>query len=135
MSKSKNFEKQIERIHRLIEGEGAEVTWDDRLPDPDNPEQLRQIDVTIRYPDSFSIVECRIHTKSQDVKWIEELIGRRQSLHADVVIAVSSSGFTSGAKKKAKKYGVILRDFNTLSEDEIKNWGKTHSTRLNGINT
>jgi len=130
MPKSKNFEKQIERIHKLIEGEGADVTWNDRMPDPDNPEQLRQIDVTIRYPDAFSIVECRIHSKPQDVKWIEELIGRRQSLRADVVIAVSASGFTSGAKKKAKKYGIILRDFNTLSEDEIKNWGKTTKVKI-----
>lgn len=130
MRKSEQFERQIERIHQLIEGEGAEVTWDDRIPDPDNPDQLRQIDVTIRYPNSFTIVECRIHAEPQDVKWIEELIGRRQSLNADAVIAVSASGYTSGAIKKASTYGIILRHLFTLSEYEIKNWGKTTRMHL-----
>jgi hypothetical protein len=41
------FEHQIERIHKLIEGRGAKVTWNDKIPDPDNPDQLRQIDITI----------------------------------------------------------------------------------------
>ena len=39
------FEKQIQRTHDLIEQPGSMVTWNDHLPDPDNPEQARQIDV------------------------------------------------------------------------------------------
>ncbi len=35
-------------IHQLLEGRDAKVTWNDRLSDPDNPQQGRQIDVTIR---------------------------------------------------------------------------------------
>lgn len=121
---SRRFEQQVERIHSLIDGNDAVVTWNDRLPDPDNPQQARQIDVTIRRGTDLTLVECRIHSAAQDVTWIEELIGRRVSLGADAVIAVSASGFTRGAIAKAKAHGIVLRDFATLSEDEIRAWGK-----------
>ena len=121
---SKKFELQITRIHDLIEESDAEVTWDDHLPDPDNPEQLRQIDISIKREGKLTLIECRIHKKRQDVKWIEELIGRRKSLCADAIIAVSASGFTRGAILKAKAHGVILRDILSLTEQEISNWGK-----------
>ena len=122
---SQHFERRIERIHRLLEGGNAEVTWNDRIPDPDNPVQLRQIDVSIRRDGRLTIVECRLRKEPEDVTWIEELIGRRESLHAHAVIAVSASGFTEGAIRKANAKGVILRTLESLSEDEIKNWGRT----------
>ena len=34
------FEHQIERVHRLLEGELSTVTWNDKIPHPDNPDQL-----------------------------------------------------------------------------------------------
>lgn len=125
---SEKFEQQITRIHELIEQTGSIVTWNDRVPDPDNPLQSRQIDITIKREGSLTLIECRIHKEPQDVTWIEELIGRRVSLGADAVIAVSYSGFTKGAIQKAKTYGIILRDFKSLTEEEIKQWG--HKTRL-----
>lgn len=76
----KKFERQIERIHQLLEAEGATVTWDDRIPDPDSPSQPRQIDVSIRRDGKLTRVECCIHKEPQDVTWIEELMGRRTSL-------------------------------------------------------
>lgn len=120
---SEKFEKQIKRIHDLIEQSGSKITWDDRLPDPDNPAQPRQIDISIRREEILTLIECRIHNKPQDVKWIEELIGRRISLQAESVIAVSHSGFTKGAILKAKRHGIILRDLKTLTEEEILQWG------------
>lgn len=128
MSKeSDSFEIMITMIHEILEDEGAIVEWNDKIPDPDNPSQSRQIDVTVRKGNVFNIIECRLHKEKQNVKWIEELIGRRISLEADLVIAVSSSGFTSGAIKKASRYGVVLKDLVTLTEDEILGW-------TNGIN-
>jgi len=35
------FEQQIQRIYELLLGSGAEVTWDDHIPDPDNPSHAR----------------------------------------------------------------------------------------------
>lgn len=120
--KSDQFEILISRIHELLEGDEVDVKWNERIPDPDNPSQGRQVDVLIEKDGLINMIECRIHEKPQDVKWIEELIGRRISLGANSIIAVSASGFTSGAKKKANKYGVILNDMNTLSEEEITSW-------------
>jgi Restriction endonuclease len=116
------FEQQIERIHRLLEESDASVTWNDRVPDPDNPDQARQIDILIELDGKVTHVECRIHKKPQDVKWIEELIGRRASLRVDTIIAVSSSGFTDGAVKKAAQFAIPLRTLQDLTEEEVRVW-------------
>ncbi len=124
------FEQQIERIHRLLDGIDAKITWDDRIPDPDNPNQSRQIDISIKRENTLTLVECRARQKPQDVMWIEELYGRCVSLKADLIIGVSNSGFTEGAEKKAERLGVILREFKTLSPQEVTQWGKTTSLEL-----
>lgn len=119
------FEQRIHRIHELIEGFDAEVTWDDRIIDPDQPSRRRQIDVTVKRDGRLTIIECRLHGSPQNVKWIEELIGRRQSLGAHAVIAVSASGFTKGAIAKARRYGVLVRDLRELSDDDVGEWGRS----------
>ena len=124
------FEKFVHRIHELIEQPGTEVTWDDRVSDPDNPRQQRQIDISIRRNGRLTLVECRLHRARQDVKWIEELIGRRASLNADGLIAVSDSGFTEGAIKKARRFGVVLRDLKDLTDSEVLEWGRSHTALL-----
>jgi methionyl-tRNA synthetase len=127
---SEQFERRIERIHRLLEDESSTVTWNDRILDPDNPGRGRQVDVSIRRDGFLTLIECRTHKQPQDVTWIEELIGRRVSLHADAVIAVSASGFTKGAKAKAAQFGIILRDFGTLTDAEVRAWGKKRNVQL-----
>jgi hypothetical protein len=118
------FEKFILRIHELLEGQNAEVTWNDKIADPDNPIQNRQIDITVRKDKFLNIIECRLRKEKQDVKWIEELIGRRSSLEANNIVGVSSSGFTSGAIKKASKYGIRLYDLKKLSEEDVMSWAR-----------
>ena len=130
MKLSTKFEHQVRRIHKLIEQPGSTVTWNDRIPDPDNPAQNRQIDITVIFENRLTLIECRIHNKPQDVKWIEELIGRRLSLRANGVIAVSASGFTEGAILKAREFGIVLRDFITLTKEEILSWGKSTTVNL-----
>ena len=124
MSKASEFEKQISRIYKLLVNNYAEVTWNDKLPDPDNPKQPRQIDITIKNGSKITHVECRSHKNPQNTKWIEELIGRKISLEADTMIAVSDSGFTKGAILKAKKYGIFLRNLSEITIDEVSIWGR-----------
>jgi hypothetical protein len=121
---SKSFEQQIHRVYEFLEGSGVQVTWDDHIPDPDNPSQPRQIDMTVKRDGKLTLVECRHQRSRQNVKWIEEMMGRRVSLKADSAIAVSSSGFTSGALNKAKRYGILTRDLRELTEREIRGWGR-----------
>jgi len=121
---SEAFEQQVHRIYELLEDAGADVTWDDHIPDPDNPSQPRQIDVTVRRGGKLTLIECRDRQSRQDVTWIEQLIGRHISLGADTTIAVSSTGFTAGALQKAKPYGIICRDLRQLTDLEIDAWGR-----------
>jgi hypothetical protein len=130
---SEFFEKMIARIHSILEGSKSSVTWNDRIVDPDNENKTRQIDVSVKTGKFLTIIECRIHKNKQNVKWIEELIGRRMSLNADAILAVSSSGFTEGAILKARKYGIVTRDFLTLTEQEIKRWGSISNVIVNYI--
>lgn len=127
---SDNFEKFVHRVHELVETPDAQVVWNDHVPDPDNPKQPRQIDVSIRRSGWLTLVECRLHRTRQGVKWIEELIGRRTSLQASEVVAVSDAGFTTGAVKKAKRFGVKLRDLEDLTDAEISAWGRAHKVFL-----
>jgi hypothetical protein len=92
------------------------------MPDPDNPSQSRQIDITVRGEGKLTFIECRGHRAAQDVTWIEELIGRRASLRPDTIIGVSSSGFTMGALRKAKEHGIIVRELGDLSDAEVSAW-------------
>lgn len=126
MSKeSDQFEILVSRIHELLEGDDAVVEWNERIPDPDNPKQGRQVDVLVKKDGFINLIECRLHKEPQDVKWIEELMGRRISLGANSIVAASASSFTSGAIKKANRYGVILKDLNTLTEEEISSWSRS----------
>jgi len=118
------FERLIEHLHLLLEREGAQVLWNPHIPDPDNPAQPRQIDVVIQRDGLTTHVECRFRKERQDVTWIEELIGRRASLRADCVMAVSASGFTEGAVRKAEVHGITLHDLKDLSRNDVLNWGK-----------
>ena len=77
------LERQVHRIHELLERSRDDVTSNDHIPDPDNPTQLRQIDITIRRDGKHdSLLNAGLSRSRQNVKWIEELIGRRQSLLA-----------------------------------------------------
>lgn len=118
------LERQVHRIHELLVGSHADVTWNDHIPDPDNAEQSRQIDITIRRDGKLILIECRLSRRRQNVKWVEELVGRRQSLGADEIIAVASAGFTDGAQKKAARFGVRLRHLQQLNDEEITSWGQ-----------
>lgn len=127
---SDRFERLIWRVNELIQGDGAVVTWDDKIIDPHSPNRRRQIDVTIRRDGLLTFVECRDHQGPQDAQWIEQLIGRRLALGADGIIGVSSSGFTSTALNTAQAMGIVLRDVRDLSDAEICDWGRALKVRL-----
>jgi hypothetical protein len=129
-SSSVALERQVSRIHELLERSSECVTWNDHIPDPDNPEQLRQIDVTVRRGNTLTLIECRLSRSRQNVKWVEELIGRRESLGAQAIIGVSSAGFTKGAQRKAARFEVLLYELRQLTEEDIAGWGRQVSLTL-----
>ena len=122
MTESTEFEKLQSRIFSLVSPDARSVDWNARVEDPDTGAP-RQIDVLIIDKSGRRIhVECRLHDAVQDVKWIEELIGRRSSLRMDDIIAVSNSGFTRHAAKKAAAFNIGLYDLDVITDDDIRSW-------------
>jgi hypothetical protein len=121
---SEAFEQLNERISRLINTSDTKVEWDADIPDPDSVDDKRQIDILITSADGAMIsVECRNRSSAQSVMWIEELIGRKLSQKLDGMIAVSMNGFSALARTKARKYGIVLYDFDQLDDSDIASWG------------
>ncbi|GEM_PF-4589489 len=96
----------------LGRSDGVEVVSPALLPDRDTGEP-REVDVAVRRRvgshDILVILECRDRRAPADVRWIEELASKRDSVGADRVVAVSSSGFTRPAREKARALRVDLR--------------------------
>jgi len=64
-------------------------------------------------------VECRGRKDKDDIKWIDDLIGKYRDLDINKVIAVSKSGFTPAAKQKAAANRI---DSLTLERALETNW-------------
>lgn len=126
----KEFEQIVSRIISIMVKPEDKVVWNDKIPDPDNPKQMRQIDISINHNGFKTHIECRHHNAPQDVKWIEELIGRKLSLDASAMIAVSSSGFTEGAILKAEKRGIFLHTLTEHSFKMVHTWGQHSNVEI-----
>ncbi|MEJ0032968.1 MAG: restriction endonuclease [Bacteroidota bacterium] len=135
MTDSKKFENLITSIVTLLKASNQEVISNYKMKDPDNPTQDRQVDIAIKNASFITHVECRLHDKPQDVKWVEELMGRKLSLNAHSMIGVSASGFTSGAIKKAKAHNIELREMVNLEHDDITSWGKVRQFEAHYFNS
>jgi predicted Mrr-cat superfamily restriction endonuclease len=113
-----DFEKLVAQMIRVLSEMSAQVSRDTRTSDPDTG-GCRQIDVLVDDGGYKTHFECRHHVKPQDVKWIEELMGRRLSLRADAMVGVSSSGFTGPALIKAKECKIGLLDMREFLPESI----------------
>ena len=47
-SNSDEFEILVFQIQSLLENDNAEVVWNKKILDPDNPKRLRQVDVFVK---------------------------------------------------------------------------------------
>lgn len=114
---AEEFEQHISKVFKAIEDEGAQVTWNSTISDPYTPKQKRQIDVLIEKDGKRIHVECRHRGRRQNVNWIEELDGKGRALKADLMIGISSSGFTEGAVNTARGLGVRLKEIGSIDEN------------------
>ena len=126
------FERLVASLEEWLAPKGAKVTWSDHVPDSDDPDEPRQIDITLRYTvGSVPIliaIECRDHVEKQDVQWIDELIGKRHSLGADKMVAVSRRGFSKLAQTKAAANGIELRRVDEITDEVAATWA--HLTKI-----
>jgi hypothetical protein len=121
----KRFEQFVSRIEKALAPRGAVVKWNDSLPDKDTGKP-RQVDVTIRYTIGATAVliafECRDRGDEQDVTWVEQLASKKDSIRADIMVAVSAEGFYEPAIVKASHLGIQLRTLTDQDADSMVEW-------------
>lgn len=124
-TKWREFEKLVARVEGAISPTSAIVTSPDYVRDSVTGEQ-REVDASIRLNDEsppIRVIECRDRAKVQDVMWIEQLIAKCSD-HGIPTVAVSSKGFSSPAKMKARFYGIETRRMKDVTQEEIVGWLK-----------
>lgn len=125
----REFEELVAAIEEAAAPRGAVVTRNDHLADVITG-RMRQVDATIRFragsTDILILIECRDKDRTEDVRWVEEMVTKLRGLAASKIILVSSTGFTQPARAKAKHYGVELRELSAINAEEIHNWFLPH---------
>jgi hypothetical protein len=115
MSRRSNaFQKLIAHIHEEIESIGGRVTESKSLLEENIDEPVsREVDVLIERKSKNGTqriaVECRDRASPDDIQWIDSLIGKYRNLPVHRVIAVSASGFSKNAVRKAFANNIELR--------------------------
>ena len=123
----REFERLVARIEAHLGPRGATIRSPDYIPDKITG-QPRQVDASICYQvGSIPIlitIECRDRVAGEDVRWIEELIAKRDSIGASATVAVSSSKFSKPALEKARALGIETRLLREISDEAIGNWAE-----------
>lgn len=119
--KGRSLELLVQRI-KEHQSPDATIRSPEFVPDRDTG-QPREVDVGIRVhrngASMFIAVECRDRASVQAVEWVEQLISKKQSIGADILVAVSSSRFSKPARVKALKHGVILARMTPKLPEEL----------------
>lgn len=129
----RNFEELVARIEQALAPSGAIVKSPDRIPDKVTGEP-REVDVAIRYKVGtvpiLVTLECRDRSSIQDVRWIEELAEKKRSIGASLTVAVSSTGFSEPAIKKAASVGIETRTLKDVAPEQSIEWLKVRDVVL-----
>ena len=131
MSKLRNDGKKLEALVAFVEKtfnkDGCVVITNDKVYN-DKGEQIAEFDAIITKPKgegSFKwLIECRDRPSSGSApaSWIEQLIGRKERFKFDKVTAVSTTGFSPGARDRAEFGQIELREMKELSPEEFGDW-------------
>lgn len=108
-ARTNDFQQLIATAYRQIVATNGTVTESAMVRDK-HTGTLREVDILIEHRaahhDFRVMIECRDRARKDSVAWIEEIIGKAMSLAVDKIVAVSNSGFTAAAKKKASANGI-----------------------------
>ena len=122
----KHFEDLITWIQQSVH-EKAQIIPNEKVRDI-HTNRTRQIDISIRLSDGpthlFVMVEVRDHARPVDVRYIEEINSKKQSVVADAASIVSRSGFTKTALEKAKHLGIQTLTYEEALKSDWSGWIK-----------
>lgn len=107
--RSNDFQRLVAAIERQLAPLGAVVT-ESKLIKEKNSDTEREVDIAIESQVGqhrvLIAVECRDRSRPENLEWIDGLIGKYRDLPVEKVVAVSRSGFTRTATKKAKEVNI-----------------------------
>ena len=125
MSQGEELEKLVAEFEEVFAGTNVEVRRRDYIRGKSSGSP-REVDVTLRgklgSSDMLVMIECRDRKDVADVRWLEQLKSKRDGVNADKVVAVSSAGFSKGAKNFAEDYNIELRVMEDLDVAEFVEW-------------
>jgi hypothetical protein len=120
--RTKAFQKLIASLEQAIAGNGGTVEESVLLTNAHGEEQ--EVDVLLTYPVPGRVfreaLECRDYKRAQTVEWIQQLIGKYQSLPVDRKTAVSSTTFSRKARALAARNGI-----NVVTLEKALQWDWT----------
>ncbi len=120
------LEQLVSLLEQFADETGAVFESPGFINSPDPGERQREIDVLVRRKvgtvEILVLIECRDRAGHQGVDWIEQIDAKRRSLQASAAVAVSRSGFTTGAIAAAARFGIELRSVNDITLDDFSSW-------------
>ncbi|MFQ5794146.1 MAG: restriction endonuclease [Candidatus Bipolaricaulia bacterium] len=123
--KGRDLERLIALLEEHLGPEGIQVTSPDYIQGRESKSR-REVDISLRSQIGSSeilvIIESRDRQGTEDVTWIEQLASKCRDVEADKAVAVSSTGFTSGARNIAITNNIELRTLEEVDPDEIVLW-------------
>lgn len=125
--RSNDFQKLIYLIENVLNDGNAKVIQSAEVIDNDTG-NIREVDILIESiigTHNVNIgIECVSKNRPADVKWIEEMSRKHESLGTNKIILVSKLGFTKNAMTKASKLNI---EIHTLEDAEKIDWkAKVH---------
>jgi hypothetical protein len=122
--RTNEFQRLVGYIYSQIVPAGGRVTECAFLQETGGGAQ-REVDILVEHKvaghDLKIAVECRDQGRDQSVEWIDSLIGKYSRLKVNQVVAVSASGFSTEAKRKAADHNI---DVITANEALTTDWVK-----------
>jgi hypothetical protein len=123
----KLLERFVEQIERILLPHGISVKPNEKVFNDDGV-QIAELDIEIEGKVGTTnfkwLIECRDRPSEgpAPVAWIEQLVGRRDRFNYAKVIAVSTTGFSEGAKQYAEESGIEIRTVTETDVEQIRDW-------------
>ena len=122
--RTNDFQGLMYLIQSQLAPTGAQVTESELLTDEainsDREINILISDPTDGLPPQTVAIECRDRKRKADIGWIDEIIDKYSKIRVRRVVAISRSGFTKNAFKKAEDAGI---DTLLLGEALAADWG------------
>lgn len=120
--RTNEFQQIVARIYAVLAGTGA-IVQESVLLKENNSDAKREVDVLVTTSVAGHqirvAIECRDHSRDQDITWVDSLIGKYINLDVQKIVAVSHTEYSETAVQKAAQHNIELL---TLREAQEADW-------------